>query len=244
MRDGAEEGNGEELVEHGHFLVCCWPRYPFFLSRVRNKSRSSHPIDCSRLRTMSKKGISISSFVRTFPLKADAANLFNQSLHPFRSSPFLSVHSSSLSPAMRSPISLLVPILSFISFVVAVPFHASSPSSRLAKNHVSTRQFHYPRTLGDVCADIDLSLIPKGVDLGTCLCLSAFPLNLDLSLADSFVEANLKTLVRHSVLSFLPRILMVSKGRKQWYPMHLPSQCRPPLLLWKSMRLRLYRRLC
>lgn len=135
---------------------------------------------------------------------------------------------------MRSPISLIVPILSFLSF--AVTAHLHSNSSHPARNQISARQFRYPRAVVDICADINQSLIPEvigSVDLGsllndfdTCLCLSALPLVSDLedeiltSLVDLLGGAEVESLVRHDVLSFLSRFLMVSKGPTERYPVY------------------------
>ena len=122
---------------------------------------------------------------------------------------------------MRSPISLLVPFLSFLSF--AVTAHLHSNSSRPARDQISARQFRYTRAALDVCVDINESLILKdidstdlGLDLGrlfddrdTCLCLSALPLVSDLddelltSLVDLIGEDQVELLVRHDVLSIL-----------------------------------------
>jgi len=128
---------------------------------------------------------------------------------------------------MRSLNSLLILVLSFVSFVISGPLHSTTHSSRLAKNHVSSRQFHYPRALVDVCADVDLSLglgdilrLNLGSLLGDiCLCLSAFPLDLDAYadlklivdlLGETKVEALLKTLVRRNIPLFVLHILTVS----------------------------------
>ena len=106
-----------------------------------------------------------------------------------------------------------------MSFVVSGPSHSTIHSSRLARNPVSSRQFHYPRSLVDVCADVDLSLLLDDALAGLklsllgdiCLCLSAFPLDLDLYadlgllvdvLGETEVEARLKTLVRYDLLPF------------------------------------------
>lgn len=107
---------------------------------------------------------------------------------------------------MRGLTSLIVSVLSFVTLVVSGPLQSSTRSSRSAENHVSARQFHYPRALLDVCADVDLSSV-LGLDLGrllghVCLCLSAFPLDTDLDatlqlLVNNVGEANLKALVRH-----------------------------------------------
>ena len=162
---------------------------------------------------------------------------------------------------MRSPTSLLVLVLSFISFAVSGPSHSTTHSSRLAKNPISSRQFHYPRTLVDVCADVDLSLLLDdvlGLKLGSllgdiCLCLSAFPLDLDLYadlqllvslLGETKVETLLQTFVRHDVLPFtLHSHGIVPKGRGQWRPVHLPRSCFLQMHLWKPLRLHVYRRL-
>lgn len=86
----------------------------------------------------------------------------------------------------------------------------------------------------DVCAEVDLSSAALNdalrLNLGTllgdiCLCLSAFPLHLDLNadLVDQTdLETLLKSFVRHDVLLFVPHTLMVSsEGRREWYPLCL-----------------------
>ena len=99
---------------------------------------------------------------------------------------------------MRGFTSLLVFILSFISLVVSGPLHSTTYSSRL-----TSRQFHYPRALVDVCAHVDLARIEVlGLNLGNlgdiCLCLSAFPLHLDMGV-HHVDQAKLETLLKSSV---------------------------------------------
>ncbi|KAF9652707.1 hypothetical protein BDM02DRAFT_3183394 [Thelephora ganbajun] len=132
---------------------------------------------------------------------------------------------------MRSFNPLLVLILSFVSFVVSGPLHSTTHPSRFAKNPISSRQFHYPRALIDVCANIDLSVTLNdvlGLNLGSvlgdiCLCLSAFPLNLDLYtdlqllvnvLGETKLEALLKTLVEDN-------------GTQCTHPDHASPKCTP-----------------
>ena len=136
---------------------------------------------------------------------------------------------------MRSFTPLLVFILSFVSFVVSGPLHSNTHSSRLTKSYISSRQFHYPRALVDVCAGVDLSLAlgdTLGLNLGSltgdiCLCLSAFPLDLDL---DADIETRLKSYVRNGVLLFAPRTLMClpkveKSGTHCSYPDHASPKC-------------------
>ena len=128
---------------------------------------------------------------------------------------------------MRSFNPLLVSILSFITFVASGPLHPNTHSSRLAENPISSRQFHYPRTLIDVCANVDLSLLLNnvlGLNLGSllghsCLCLSAFPLDLKTDthleavvniLGETKVEALLKNLVRCVAFLFTFPVLTLS----------------------------------
>ena len=134
----------------------------------------------------------------------------HQGFHLLRSSPSLSRSFSPPTLTMHGFTSLLVSILSFVSFVVSSPLR-SSAHSRLA-----SRQFHYPRALADTCAeldDLDLSLaLDLGLNLGSlssdvCLCLSAFPLHLDL---DAEVETLVRSSVRYNVALFALRTLMVS----------------------------------
>ena len=143
-----------------------------------------------------------------------------------------------LSPIMRGSTSLLVSSLSFVSLVTSGPLRPTH-SSRFANNHISSRQFHYPRALVDVCADVDLSSILGGV-LGLnhrsllgdiCLCLSAFPLDLTLDanlqplvnlVGETGLETLLKTRVCHDLFLFVSRVLTVSfKGQGPRRPVYL-----------------------
>ena len=121
--------------------------------------------------------------------------------------------------------SLFVFALSFVSLAVAGPLNPTTPSSRLPKNLISSRQFHYKKALIDICADVDLSVLLDdvlGLDVSLlgdiCLCLSAFPLNLDLNvdlqllanvLGGTELDVLLRTLVRHDVLLLTSQILTV-----------------------------------
>jgi hypothetical protein len=128
---------------------------------------------------------------------------------------------------MRSFNPLLVIVLSFVSFVLSGPLQSSTHSSRLARNPISSRQFHYPRALVDICAEVDLSLPLtnvvglnlRGVSGNICLCLSAFPLNLRTDsrlqvlahvLGETQVDVILKSLVRHAIFRFPIRTLSPS----------------------------------
>ena len=145
---------------------------------------------------------------------------------------------------MRSFNPLLVLILSFVPFVLSFP----SPSSRLAKNQISSRQFHYPRTLIDICANIDLSLLLPdvlGLNLGssTCLCLSAFPLDLSVDSHTKLAAKNIdpiqldlqmRRLVRHfSFLFTLPSLMLFvffvfkvqNSGTQCTFPDHSSPRC-------------------
>lgn len=132
---------------------------------------------------------------------------------------------------MRSFNPLLVPILSFVTFVASGPLHSITHSSRHPANPISSRQFHYPRALADVCVKVDVALLNVvGLNLlsDTCLCLSAFPLNLGVNgktqlSALGQTESGLKSFVRHAILLPALHILMVAaQGQEQRYPVHLP----------------------
>lgn len=141
---------------------------------------------------------------------------------------------------MRSFNPFLVLILSFLTFAASSPLHPITHSSRLTKNSLSSRQFHYPRTIVDVCANVDLSLIFGGIAgldvLGLfgnmCLCLSAFPLDLDIhaglalpvkNLGQTKVQSLLQNCVRHAVFLVTFHILTVSsQGREEGYPVYIP----------------------
>ena len=116
---------------------------------------------------------------------------------------------------MRSFNPLLVLILSFVSFVLSGPLHSSTHSARLAKNPISSRQFHYPRAeVVDVCANVNLALVNVvGLNLlgDICLCLSAFPLVLRTdsrlqlaahTLGETKADVLLRSLVRRIILRF------------------------------------------
>jgi len=129
---------------------------------------------------------------------------------------------------MHSLSSLIVIATSFVSLAVAGPFNPTTPSSRFAKGPLSSRQFQYPRALFDVCSDIDLGSALEsviGVNLGNlgdiCLCLSGFPLDLDL-------YTNLQvpaSLLGGTTLNSLLQSLVKGDGAKCTYPDHASPAC-------------------
>ena len=144
---------------------------------------------------------------------------------------------------MRSLSSLIVIATSFVSLAFAGSFKPT-PSSRFAKGPLSSRQFQYPRGLFDTCSDIDLALVLEsviGVNLGNlgdiCLCLSGFPLDLDLYtnlqvpaslLGGTALNSLLQKTVRHDVLLLISQILTVSsKGQRRRCQVHLPQSRLP-----------------
>jgi hypothetical protein len=84
---------------------------------------------------------------------------------------------------MRNFISFVLLSLSVLYFSFAL----ARPRSLTHGSAISKRQHHVPRTLVDVCADLDLAVLANnllGIDVGdvygrVCLCLSAFPLDLE-----------------------------------------------------------------
>ena len=142
---------------------------------------------------------------------------------------------------MRSFNPLLALILSFAALVASGPLHSNTHSSRFAGNPISSRQFHYPRALVDICAEVNLSAILGDVvgllNLGglfgdICLCLSALPLDLDfnanLKLSGNTpnqaqVQALVKNFVCYSVFLFIFRILTpYFQGRQSRHPVYIP----------------------
>lgn len=136
---------------------------------------------------------------------------------------------------MRGFTSLVLLSLSVFNFSFAV----ARSRSHAGDNAIARRQHHVPRALIDVCASVDLAILANnvlGIDVGdvfghVCLCLSAFPLDLeayvglkvivDLLGADE-VEALLKVLVCSP--SIVPDNLPTSfTDWKFWSPVHLPS---------------------
>ena len=243
--DGGDEEDGDEKLHLGHGDLGGVPTGWLMSSKGRNPSPLScehenpvldpiqPPIHCLLFRVGNVDFL----FHWSLPVyKSPPPTAFSQSSQSFRPSPSHSHSFHLLSPTMRSPTSLLVFVLSVVSFAVSSPLHSVTHSSRLAKSPISSRQFHYPRALVDVCADIDLSLLVDDV-LGLnllgdiCLCLSAFPLDLSLdadlqllveSLGQTEVEALLETSVRLGVLLFASHILTVSsQGREVWHPVYL-----------------------
>ncbi|KAF9787828.1 hypothetical protein BJ322DRAFT_1105875 [Thelephora terrestris] len=125
---------------------------------------------------------------------------------------------------MRSFNTLLVSTLSFVSLVASGPLHPNPHSSRLVANPISSRQFHHPRALVDVCADLRVIALPINIasllDV-TCLCLSAFPLGLDLyqltalGMTEAGVEVDLQSLL----------LKVKDHGSQCTYPDHASPQC-------------------
>ena len=200
--------------------------------------------------------------IARFPYNARRHTHISQdfrSFHSFRSFPSLSY---SLSFTMRSFTSFLVPALSFVSLVAASPLPSTTYPTHLTKNAISSRQYRYPRALVDVCADVDLSVIVDdllGLDLGLlgdiCLCLSAFPLKVDLDAdvsllsnllggIDASVEALLHTAVRLYVLLISRILTLFPQGRRQRHPVYLSRTLLPCMHLRKPLRLHVCRRLC
>ena len=185
------------------------------------------------------------------PYKPPLTASSSQDFHSFRSSPSLSLSSRSLRSlllTMRGFNPLIVLILSFVSFVASGRLHSNARSSRLPKGPVSSRQFHYPRALVDVCAHVDLSLLANVLGLlqasglgQICLCLSAFPLDLTAdarlgllvkSLGQAKAQATLKDLVCPTVFlspSTFSRCFLQVAGRGSHcaYPDHALPKCAP-----------------
>ena len=115
---------------------------------------------------------------------------------------------------MRGFNSLLVLTLSFVSLAVSGPLHSNIHSSPFARSPVPSRQFHYRRTLGDICANVDLSaagLGLVGLSGDICLCLSTLDLDLEANVnlkatLGSAGEVDLKAVVRRTIflLALLP----------------------------------------
>jgi hypothetical protein len=77
--------------------------------------------------------------------------------------------------------SLVLFLISTLSFTSARPRSFASHSD--SNDAIARRQYHAPRALLDTCANVDLGILLHHVgDVSTkvCLCLSLFPLDLDL----------------------------------------------------------------
>lgn len=87
-------------------------------------------------------------------------------------------HSYSINMRFTSFLFTFVALPTFFLSALARPKAFYTPTVTRRTDAISSRQYHAPRQLLNVCAVVDLSVLENLLDLDLCLCLSALPVQI------------------------------------------------------------------